>query len=64
MWPPPSPPDVTELGRAIRIQEEGMAAAQSREIDLQIETEKVEAQKNRRLIRMLLLGQPFAVHCL
>ena len=60
MWPPPPPPDETELERAVRIQEENFAAAKSREIDLQIETERLEAQKNRTPIRILLLGQlPF-----
>lgn len=57
MWPPPPPPDETELEKALRIQEENIAAAKSREIDLQIETDKQEAQKNRRPIRILLLGQ-------
>jgi hypothetical protein len=63
MWPPPPPADETELERALRLQEENVAAAKSREIDLQIEREKLEAQKNRRPIRILLLGQPsFVVH--
>ena len=65
MWPPPPPPDETELERAMRIQEENFAAAKSREIDLQIETERLEAQKNRTPIRILLLGQlPFTFHLL
>lgn len=59
MWPPPPPPDETELERAIRVQEENAAAAKSREIDQQIERDKVEAQRNRRPIRILLLGQRF-----
>jgi len=63
MWPPPPPPDETELERAMRIQEENVAAAKSREIDLQIEAERLEAQKNRTPIRILLLGQPsFTFH--
>lgn len=57
MWPPPPPPDETELERAMRIQEESIATDKSREIDLQIETDK-QAQKNRTPIRILLLGQP------
>ena len=61
MWPPPPPPDETELERAMRIQEENSAADKSREIDLQIETDKLEAQKNRTPIRILLLGQPPSV---
>lgn len=56
MWPPPPPSDETELERAMRIQEENIAAAKSREIDEQIESEKAEVQKNRRPIRILLLG--------
>jgi guanine nucleotide-binding protein G(i) subunit alpha len=58
MWPPPPPPDETELAKAMRVQEESVAAAKSREIDLQIETDKLEAQKNRTPIRILLLGKP------
>jgi guanine nucleotide-binding protein subunit alpha len=56
MWPPPPPPDETELEKAMRIQEENMATSKSREIDLQIETTKLEAQKNKTPIRILLLG--------
>jgi hypothetical protein len=56
MWPPPPPADETELERAMRIQEENNATANSRAIDLQIEAEKLEAQKNRTPIRILLLG--------
>ena len=56
MWPPPPPPDETELDKAMRIQEENIAAAKSREIDLQIEAEKLEVQRNRTPIRILLLG--------
>jgi len=56
MWPPPPPPDETELEKAMRTQEESIAAAKSREIDLQIETDKLEAQRNRTPIRILLLG--------
>ena len=56
MWPPPPPPDETELEKAMRIQEESNAMAKSRAIDLQIEADKLEAQKNRTPIRMLLLG--------
>jgi hypothetical protein len=44
------------MERAVRVQEENVAAARSREIDQQIEREKLEAQKKRRPIRILLLG--------
>ncbi|KAF9652419.1 G-protein alpha subunit [Thelephora ganbajun] len=57
MWPPLPPPDESELERAMRVQEENIAAAKSREIDLQIETDKLEAQKKRKPIRILLLGE-------
>lgn len=40
----------------MRIQEENIAADRSREIDLQIEAEKLQAQKTRTPIRILLLG--------
>jgi guanine nucleotide-binding protein subunit alpha len=56
MWPPPPPPNETKLEKAMRVQEENIAAAKSREIDLQIETGKLEAQKNRTPARILLLG--------
>jgi len=56
MWPPPPPPDETELEKAMRIQEENNATAMSQAIDLQIEAEKLEAQRNRTPIRILLLG--------
>lgn len=56
MWPPPPPPDEGELDKALRIQEESVAAAKSRAIDLQIEAEKLEAQRNRPPTRILLLG--------
>ncbi|KAF9649291.1 G-alpha-domain-containing protein [Thelephora ganbajun] len=51
------PPNETELERATRIQEENVAAAKSREIDLQIKTDKLEAQKKGGPVRILLLGQ-------
>jgi len=63
MWPPLPPPDETELEMAMRVQEENNAAAKSREIDLQIERERLEAQKRRTPIRMLLLGEPSFAFC-
>ncbi|KAF9649288.1 G-alpha-domain-containing protein [Thelephora ganbajun] len=57
MWPLLSPLNETKLEGATRIQEENIAAAKSQEIDLQIEKDKLEAQKKRRPVRILLLGQ-------
>ena len=45
----------------MRVQEESVATAKSRAIDLQIEADKLEAQKNRTPVRILLLGKPPSV---
>jgi hypothetical protein len=57
VWPPPPPAEETELEHALRLQEESKAARCSAEIDQAIERSRVEAQKRRRQIRILLLGE-------
>ena len=63
MWPPHPPAGETELEKAMRIQEENVATAKSRAIDLQIEADKQEVRENRPPIRILLLGQLAFFRC-
>lgn len=55
-WPPPPPVGETELEKALRVQEEMNAATRSAEIDQAIEQDRLEIQKKRDQIKILLLG--------
>jgi hypothetical protein len=55
-WPPPPPAGETELEKALRMQDELKAATRSAEIDQAIEQDRLEIQRKKDQIKILLLG--------